>query len=850
MNKINKLLVLFALVLFAQGKVFGQTNEAQIGGVQYATLAAACTAANGMTGDVIIETLVENITMTSSVTFNKAGLKVTLRSSSALSSPTVIKRGSSYDYMFYINNSSATFTTQDIIFDGKNESTQYTGRAIYVNAGSLSIEGGTTIRNFHTNANGGAVYLAKGGAFINNSSDKDVVFSHCYSEGSSSKNGGAVYSAYGAVTISNTGTGTILFDDCYNTGTSGNDGGAVDVEGDYNITLNNTSSGTIRFNNCRANYGGGMCTDKGTVTFNNTGIGTIEFINCTTISSGTTQRKDAGAVFAGGSFVCENNNGSIVFERCSSGMTSDKRGGGAIFARTSFTLTNTATGTARFVDCSTTGYGGAINVGQASGGSVTITTANTASPIRFENCTANNHYGGAIYQNSGTSMTLTNVMFGGYQTDGDGNVLTDPEDNPLVDSDKACKAKSAGGAVFYNTTSGTVSATNCSFLACESTNGYGGGLVSNSTASNSFSFNNCIFTACEASTHGGGVYLNGGGNFSEGCAFTSCTASSASGNGGGAFFNGTATLGSSNVSFVDCSANNGGGIYFNSSATSSAGSGIFLIDCTATTHGGGLYFNAGTSALNGCSVTGCTAINGGGIYANSTVMLTGCSVSSNTSSASGGGIFASSASGLTLSGCDISSNISSTQGGGIYADNSITLKSNTGVTGNQLTTTTVGDGAGIYIIDGKTLTIGDSGITYDYTTVSGNETSDGKDSNVRLAWDATNSCNWESSVNVQSNLGDYIGVCNPGPEGTKFGTNLDSGGYREGLMFIVSDGDVSPRYGVAGVQLNPSYPSGDVYWKASTLPIGPICKITDSEGHLLTFDNGTIATFTTLKVAV
>ena len=498
-------------------------------------------------------------------------------------------------------------------------------------------------------------------------------------------------------------------------------------------------------------------------------------------------------------------------------------------------------------NCNTTQNGGALYVD--ADGTLTV-NASEAGGATFMNCSANSN-GGAIY--TGGDVSVTNATFG---------VIDEP--------DLGCSAREDGGAIY---SVGSITYTNntadtTGFYYCKAIGGSrceGGAMYASTRLVSTITLNNTnggtiLFDHCE-STHDGGTISvqentmnitntgtisidhstsneNGGGictdgyalyiNNAAGATLSICNCTSAT---EGGAIEGTPTTGGNNSGTIiidHCTSNStGGGIHGSTIDLTGSGS-VTISHCEAgSNHSGGGIYASGLLTLANCVVDSCAAvIKGGGIYANSTAVLDGCSIHAN-----------------TLSGTDAST----VMGAGIYANNNLTLKNGTAVTENKFTeVTNVANGAGIYMTQNHTLILGADYINTETSTVYSNEAkpideNTPYDSNVRLAVSEPN--NWYKAVNVQSNLGDYIGVCNPGAAGTQFGTDLLDGTiYRTGLEFLVSD--VSDMHG--GVL--PPNSNANVYWLPDVSRI--ICKITDENGNLLTYNNGMDAVFTKMKDAI
>ena len=135
-------------------------------------------------------------------------------------------------------------------------------------------------------------------------------------------------------------------------------------------------------------------------------------------------------------------------------------------------------------------------------------------------------------------------------------------------------------------------------------------------------------------------------------------------------------------------------------------------DNTATTHGGGVHiFSGGTFTMNGGTIGGTaanTAENGGGVFVSGgTFNMNDGTISGNTVTESGGGVYVNDGN-FTMKGGTIggtTANTATQNGGGVYV-----FDGTFSVSGSSLTIT--GNTAhNVYLASGKTISIGDGGLT-------------------------------------------------------------------------------------------------------------------------------------------
>ena len=424
------------------------------------------------------------------------------------------------------------------------------------------------------------------------------------------------------------------------------------------------------------------------------------------------------------------------------------------------------------------GNGGVVNTKNCD---VTIRYAN------FSNFTAQN--GGAVYADfdidyAGANHTLSvsNAVFKScvsiatQDRYGGGAIWTNGEVFALSDSSfESCTATQQGGAVFHRIDGTDAFKKNDQGEIVEQTR-FAYAYRDNSKTT----VKNCVFLHCNGAA-AGALEINGYHIAVSGCTFNDCQARSRN---GGAF-------------------------------------NAFLQDTAATTE---LH-------VEDCVFTNCFAEQNGGAFRTmfKETTVKGCTFEGNMSNGDGGGVAQTNGDELILDNCTIQRNSSGAMGGGVRASGNVTLRNGTTVTDNSLTTDKAENAAGIYIPDGKTLTIGpkdesDSSVA-DTVIVRGNTAGNGAASNLRLAMNGSQ--NKEHCVIIRSNLSaeSELRVLNASAVGTKFGLASDAPFPTNMKAF---QGDNNDLYGA----IDRSNANGaDIIWRGD-----PICKITDEAGNLLYFD--------------
>jgi predicted outer membrane repeat protein len=269
------------------------------------------------------------------------------------------------------------------------------------------------------------------------------------------------------------------------------------------------------------------------------------------------------------------------------------------------------------------GDGGAVAFAEAGGGG-----SLTLDDVHFTGNTAEKGYGGAIYQRSGTTLTLIDCEL-------QNNEATETGFELFGD----------GGAIYSEGT-----------LDLQDTQ------VGSTTQGNQ-----------AVGGYGGGVYQEGG-------SLTLDSQSSVEGNtaddgGGGIYLNEGVTLTLNGTEVIDNLSMEAGGGVDQNDGTVNVAAGARIAENTAETDGGGLYLNGGgnLTVSGGSTIEGNQARggDGGGIYSNVPATV-GPDVTVNLNQAEGdgalgGGIFMDGETDLTLTESTVDSNTSQTSGGGLFS---------------------------------------------------------------------------------------------------------------------------------------------------------------------------------------
>ena len=349
---------------------------------------------------------------------------------------------------------------------------------------------------------------------------------------------------------------------------------------------------------------------------------------------------------------------------------------------------------------------------------------------------------------------------------------------------------------------------------------------------------------------GGGVYMNGGTLTMTGGEITD---NSAILSGGGILGNGAALNISGRNTIIGKSdgankAKDGGGICLFPQSGTDTGSTLNLTNAkvqynTATRDGGGILAKSkGAVTISGAntSIAHNEAANGGGVSVDGTcaLQMSNGSLAYNTATNYGGGFRAQGTGNVLFSGTTIRKNTAQYGAGGAAVN--VQLQKGVRVQNNTLSGNDPNNGAGLYI-EG-TLSLGgvdlDSAhIDSETSSVTGNKTSNGNPSNVRLPY--SNEVNGQRSIALLSNFAGTIGVCNPGLVYTQFGVSdptKQDAAYTGAEKIASDDGEYVGRIDDSGFS-DSTYETAAyrlIWWK------DPVCKITNASGALLSYTRGNV----------
>ena len=532
---------------------------------------------------------------------------------------------------------------------------------------------GTAIEDNESVSNGGAISLHGAALTLRNLTlSGNSANSTTPTEGDPVPgNAGAVYASYRSVTdntdpqnpVTTRVDSSVTMQNCTvsNNHADGLGGAAMGISGNTGATLF-TITGSSFTGNTANNHGGAINLSASGAT-----------VNTTSFTSNSTA-KNGGAIYCSGGASLSGSGDTFT----TNGSTNSQYGGGAIYSTgstvnlTGATFTgNTATtnggaiaayssSTVTLTNVTATGNtaGNVGGFGMAYNSTLTLTTSgssrNTLGSLSDDTLGNTAGAGGVIYADVDATINVSNADIGYNSTTG------------------------SGGALYFNTASGSISGSTVSHNTSGSAGGdsYGGAMMvgygSNVTITNS------AFSDNTASSWAGAIYIRHKNASGE----TPAVAS---------------TVTASGTSFTGNSAKIGGAIHVREYCTFNA------TNCT---------FTSNEANANGVSDAG----TGGAIHmsAGASVSLTGSTLTTNSSSASGGAIHVGgSGATLTLSGTTLRQNTTSGTGGAIHLHTGATLTSsnNSLFDGN----TSVGIGGAIYF-NSANGTLTDTDFTSNATT--------------------------------------------------------------------------------------------------------------------------------------
>ena len=508
-----------------------------------------------------------------------------------------------------------------------------------------------------------------------------------------------------------------------------------------------------------------------------------DFLNCIA--------NNGGGVYIEFSGTAGNNNGSLtaenfLFQNCRAKSEGSRQGGGAIWTDAATLELNGCT----FYNCTAYDQGGAV-FHRVDGNYDTRTTMRNC---RYENCEA--HAAGAIESDAKYVLMEDSSFKNCIATQRNGGGIN------IYSVNSAGPAASVGS---------TVTVTRCTFKNCHAYNttsdGNGGGFRSTAVIT---TVTDCSFYNT-TSRQGGAISVSNTNATVLTITGTKIDLGSATQKGGGIYCTALTVQIGANSDGVDTSISN----------------------CTAGQNGGGFCHEKGgatssiavqNTVIENCVATGGT---GGGLQTNSrSVSLVNCSVLGNKASGNGGGVNSTDGNSmLTVDGCTIRNNESGGMGGGIYQPGQMTLRNDSMITGNQLTTDTAGNAAGVYLNNMLTVGTADA-MEPDASSIVGNLTVNRTPSDLRMRVSGNN--NHTQSASVLCDLNGEIYVVNAASRGTQFG--LSAIAYPAGFADLdhVFNADDGSLYGIID--------RSDADGKKIIWCTPPICKITDERGRLLYFD--------------
>jgi predicted outer membrane repeat protein len=511
-----------------------------------------------------------------------------------------------------VSNNSAT-TGGGIYADATESGTALVGITGSAFTNNRSLGDGGTIPG-----NGGAIYSLSAVAGVQSST---------FTGNSAGGNGGAIYDSGSSLTLT-----SLLVNQ--NTAVAGS-GGGIYSEGPVSLTLTNVN---VLQNVSRAS-GGGIHTKSSIIltgcqvsqnTANSNAGGIIADANSATLVSITSSTLNQNvSSSSGGALYHAASGASIMLTNVQMNENRSSSSGGAIHIEES-DVTATLNDVQMDDNVSTNSNAGSLyfngsasplrmtnvrmrrNRSRLSGGAVYAD-----GPVTLTNCdisqnTCGSGNAGAVYMNSGNSLSVTSSTISQNQSPSSGGAIyanrstTATLNDVLMDDNVSTNANA--GSLYFSRSDSPLSMTQVRMRRNRSSSS--GGAV---YAEGPVTLTNCDISqnTC-GSGNAGAVYMNSGNSFSV----TSSTISQ------------------------NQSPSSGGAIYVSSSATATLNDVLMDDNISATGNAGALYFSASNSPLRMTQVRmrrNRSSSSGGAVYINGPATITNCDISQNTATGSGGG---------------------------------------------------------------------------------------------------------------------------------------------------------------------------------------------------------------------
>lgn len=756
------------------------------------------------------------------------------------------------------NNKNSNITLTNIVLDGGSErgvkvASGKSGGLICIEAGTLSVREGTTIRNcifngYTSSSLGGAIYMTAGILNVNAGLFSNL---HAYQ-------GGAIYVKGGTLSVTGS-SGSTRFENCRTEIGKDADGNAVG-DGDGGAIYYNNKNNELTINGGTDQDNPGIifesCVAQGSkgsggaiyVTTSSAKAVTVSGCSFNECSARTTETGNASN---GGGAICANNVSELNVSDCVFTTCDTLSRGGAIVVLVKkeglVSISNSS-----FDRCNCKGQGGAVAVyqpgqeDQSPSGNADKTKLLTENST-FSNCSSgtDNGSGGAI-QCYVPCMEFTNSTF------------TD------------CWAGKEGGAVnnyfaknYIDKWSGSyMTMTGCKFTRCRAEDRYDvtsvihyGGAVN--TKAMTVNVSDSTFTDCVSTIQdGGALHLGGCGTGSSATisssTFIGCTAKKH----GGAVFSSAETLEVSGSTFSDCKStgSSGGAVYhgFNSRTEKYIKETTKITDCTfresceAAQNGGAIWTSAKKAYIEKCKIDSSMADSGAAVYLSTTDYQTKLETVGGIRNVQTGQNTLTIPNPIgTIVGGSIT-NCAATNGSAVYVGNTATFSSRI-VDGGTVTDSPLSiTGNTVSAVNSGAIQTVDTGKLYFEGNVKVENNTCGTDStynhDVLMQIDGNTIINTTSNgLSSEASIGVYVSdpndaYANHGKEDQPFGTYADGKGS-DYLDAFFNDRD-SELFGYQGAN------DKLIYWGIY------VCKITDADGNTLKRANGRDAVYQRLSTAL
>ena len=614
-----------------------------------------------------------------------------------------VQPGSAYDETQEALNGGAIYagdaniTVKDSLF---NANWGYIGGAIFVNGGTLAVDGATFEDNLSV-YQGGAIAV-----YASAADDEALTIENSAFAGNKSDRAGAVYFKNGEATISNTtfdenearfanggaitvANSTVSLADVELIGNTAERFGGAIFAGQSDVVIENGENVMIDSN--AAQYGGAIYNSKGELEVvsgqftDNVATGSGGAIysggEVTVIATfeGNEAGESGGAIYAGGALVVEE---STFTENVATSS------GGAIYA----TKGDVSIAESAFNQNESTGSGGAIRLAKldsaavtdstfagnkagATGGAISASATKTFT-VEDDSFTDNaaTNSGGAIYATTGTAVLSKNANYAGNASEKFGGALAIAGATLTVTEGEFRENEANSGGAIYVTT-GAVEV-NSATISGNTATSYGAGVYA---VESDVKATDTTISGNTATTAGGAIFAAQGGKVTV--ELSTVSGNKATNGAGGAIYasSADAVVVSGSSITTNTASGSGGAIFAHKTdvfVEALNGVGATLTKNESGKFGGAVYAVDGSGYVgyhffDGVDFAENTAVAGGAIYgSNSSFKVSDVDFDENAATERGGAIFITAGESVAVESSNFSGNTATQAGGALYLDKS------------------------------------------------------------------------------------------------------------------------------------------------------------------------------------